>query len=159
MNKMNEELKLTPRQELFVEFYQQTGNATKAAEMAGYAGDQNTLSTIGYENLRKPNVIRALELKKNDLRTRFEQESINAFNVMVSIINDPRVSARTKLDACKDILDRAGYKPSDKVELTGKGGSPVLYETRLTKEIVSRARSLVNLESEILPAIDVDSSA
>ena len=32
------------------------GNATRAAELAGYQGDENTLASIGSENLKKPKI-------------------------------------------------------------------------------------------------------
>ena len=36
------------------------GNATEAARQAGYAGSDNTLSSVGYENLRKHEIKKAL---------------------------------------------------------------------------------------------------
>lgn len=50
---------LTPKERAFAEAYagQCRGNATRAAEAAGYkASKLNTLAAIGYENLRKPHV-------------------------------------------------------------------------------------------------------
>lgn len=47
---------LTPKQERFVNAYISTLNATEAARMAGYKGDENTLSSVGWENLRKPEI-------------------------------------------------------------------------------------------------------
>jgi hypothetical protein len=61
------------------------------------------------------------------------------------------------LDACKDVLDRAGYKPSDKLELSGVGGGSIEYETRLTKEIATRAKSLL-LETDEIETIDIPNS-
>lgn len=143
-----EQRKLTPRQELFVEFYTTVGspgygNGNKSAELAGYSGDYQTISSIASENLTKPYIISEIERRKHDLQQRFKTEATNAFDTMVALMNNDRVSPRVRLDACKDILDRAGYKPNDKLELTGKDGSPITYETRQTREIVSRARSLI----------------
>jgi hypothetical protein len=50
---------LTPKERAFAEAYAGSarGNATKAAEMAGYrAGKIHTLTSIGSENLRKPDI-------------------------------------------------------------------------------------------------------
>jgi phage terminase small subunit len=48
---------LTTKQRLFVESYLSNGfNATEAARTAGYQGNENTLSSVGYENLRKPEI-------------------------------------------------------------------------------------------------------
>ena len=46
--------KLTPKQEKFVEVYVATGNATEAARTAGYSGSDETLRSIGHQNLGKP---------------------------------------------------------------------------------------------------------
>lgn len=53
--------KLTDKQKLFVEYYLQTWNATKAAELAGYSGTYATLRSIGSENLTKPNIKAAID--------------------------------------------------------------------------------------------------
>ena len=46
--------KLTPKQEKFVEVYVATGNATEAARTAGYSGSDDSLRSIGHQNLGKP---------------------------------------------------------------------------------------------------------
>lgn len=53
---MGKTRKLSGKQKLFVEYYLQTWNATRAAEMAGYSGSYATLRSIGSENLTKPNI-------------------------------------------------------------------------------------------------------
>lgn len=58
--------KLTAKQKVFAECYIQSWNATLAAQQAGYKGSNQTLSSVGYENLRKPHI--SAEIKK-----RFEQ--------------------------------------------------------------------------------------
>lgn len=147
-------IKLNQRQQLWADYYSEPSspgyhNATKSAELAGYKGDYDSLRNIGSNNLGLPHIQAYLENKRKDLRSRFQQEAENAFNVLLEIVNNPKVSPRTRLDACKDVLDRAGYKPSDKVELTGSNGSPVQYETRLTKEISNRAKMLMVEETVI----------
>lgn len=47
-------MKLTEKQQRFVEAYIETGNATKAALMAGYS--KKTAYSIGNENLKKPEI-------------------------------------------------------------------------------------------------------
>lgn len=56
---------LTLKQKLFVEAYlgQAGGNATEAAKIAGYRGDEGTLAQVGYENLRKPEIRAAVEAR------------------------------------------------------------------------------------------------
>lgn len=52
------EAKLTHKQQLFVEAYLGVakGNATEAARLAGYKGNDQTLASVGAENLRKPHI-------------------------------------------------------------------------------------------------------
>jgi hypothetical protein len=52
---------LTLKQRRFAEAYAKTGNGTKAARLAGYQADDETLSVIAYENLRKPHLAVAVE--------------------------------------------------------------------------------------------------
>lgn len=54
---MSEEA-LTGKQAAFIDAYlgEARFNATEAARIAGYKGDDNTLSSVGYENLRKPDI-------------------------------------------------------------------------------------------------------
>lgn len=52
------ELKLTPKQKKFADFYvgECNLNAKRAAEMAGYKGNYWTLAATGSENLKKPQI-------------------------------------------------------------------------------------------------------
>ena len=147
---------LSPKMEKFVDFYCQGYSGVESVKLAGYDSDNyNTLSAIASENLTKPKIKEAISRKKLDLREKFNKEAENAFNTLLEIMNNPKMSGRTRLDAARDLLDRAGYKPSDKVELTGANGRPVEYESRATKEVVSRARTLLSkTETTDVPVID-----
>ena len=46
----------TSKQKLFIYYYLEHKNGTKAAKQAGYAGDDNVLAGVAYENLRKPQI-------------------------------------------------------------------------------------------------------
>ncbi len=58
---------LTPKMRLFVEAYLRSWNATQAAKEAGYEGDEVTLASIGYENLRKPQIKALIKERLRDL--------------------------------------------------------------------------------------------
>lgn len=45
---------MTPKQKAFADYYIKTGNATEAAKLAGYKGNEKTLGEVGHENLKKP---------------------------------------------------------------------------------------------------------
>ena len=66
--------KLTPKQQLFVSEYLKTGNATEAARKAGYKGNEETLRSIGKENLTKPPIKRAIDEKNQKRNERLELE-------------------------------------------------------------------------------------
>ena len=55
---MTDDAKLTLKQQLFVEAYlgAAKGNATEAARLAGYKGNDQTLASVGAENLKKPQI-------------------------------------------------------------------------------------------------------
>jgi phage terminase small subunit len=56
---MSENVKLTPKQERFCQEYLIDSNATQAAIRAGYSKD--TAAVIGWENLQKPYISRAIQ--------------------------------------------------------------------------------------------------
>jgi phage terminase small subunit len=62
---------LTHKQELFCREYFVSLNATQAARDAGYKGNDVTLASVGYENLIKPQIVKATDLfferKANDI--------------------------------------------------------------------------------------------
>ena len=52
---------LTDKQRVFIEEYLQCWNATEAARRAGYEGNDITLASVGYENLRKPQIAQRIK--------------------------------------------------------------------------------------------------
>lgn len=52
---------LTRKQKTFIDAYLTTFNATEAARQAHYKGDDATLASVGWENLRKPEIAEAIE--------------------------------------------------------------------------------------------------
>lgn len=72
--------KLTPKQELFCKEYLIDLNATQAAIRAGYS--QDTASIIGYENLRKPNLVDLIAQLKAERSERTEITSDYALKLL-----------------------------------------------------------------------------
>lgn len=58
---------LTDKQAVFVDVYLECWNATEAARRAGYKGNDITLASVGYENLRKPHIVEVVNKRKADL--------------------------------------------------------------------------------------------
>ena len=55
--------KLTLKQQRFVDYYLQTGNATKSAKLAGYNTNYQTLRQIGSDNLTNAHIQKAIQAK------------------------------------------------------------------------------------------------
>ena len=98
----------TEKQEAFIESYCQTGNATKAALQAGY-------SEAGAK--QQGHVLKKKFAKEIEQRIKkMVQDSVPAALNQISILAQTATSEQVRLNASKDILDRAGMKPADRVE-------------------------------------------
>lgn len=64
--------KLTVKEELFIEYYLQSFNATKSAIWAGYS--EKTATEIGYENLRKPHIAQVIDAKIEERKARIPKD-------------------------------------------------------------------------------------
>lgn len=66
--------KLTPKQKRFVEEYVIDNNATQAAIRAGYS--EKTAYSIGQENLKKPEVMKAIAKKQKLISEKTEYDAL-----------------------------------------------------------------------------------
>src|ERR1043165_2529868 len=71
---------LTGKQRAFINAYlgEAKFNATEAARIAGYKGDDVTLAAVGYENLRKPQI-------EAEVRARFNEATMSANEVLARL--------------------------------------------------------------------------
>lgn len=71
---------LTGKQTAFVNAYlgEAKFNATEAARIAGYEGNDATLAQIGYENLRKPDI-------ETQVKARFNESTMSANEVLARL--------------------------------------------------------------------------
>jgi hypothetical protein len=104
------------------------GNAAKAAEVAGYSHPKQR----GYELKNKF----AKEIE--DRTKKAIKDSIPAAIAMLNHLMNNAESESVKLGAVKDILDRAGMKPTDKVEQTVTS-----VEGKSTEELQQELESLI----------------
>lgn len=110
---------LRPQMMIFVTEYLRNGNnATQAAIAAGYS--EKTAASQGSRLLKSVEIQQYLNKTEQnlnkDLRMMFAEDAVKAYGVMLEIMNDPLTPPKDRLVAARDLLDRAGYKPIDKVQ-------------------------------------------
>lgn len=121
---------LTDKQSSFVDEYLKDYNATQAAIRSGYS--ERTASTSGYKNIKKVEIQEEIEKRQEAsrklLQQRFSTDAERARAIMFDIMDSPESPPAVRLNAAKDFLDRAGFKPVDKQETTSTGDIGVKVE-------------------------------
>lgn len=92
------EKKLTPKQQLFVDYYLIDLNATEAAKKAGYSA--KTAYSIGEENLRKPEIAAAVQKAMDERAERVKVDADYVLNTIVDTIE--------RCKQAKPVLDKKG---------------------------------------------------
>lgn len=112
------------QQKLFIDEYLRgrKKNATEAAIRAGYS--IKSASSQASQLLNNPKVIEYLESKEKAIIQELQQEfifdAIEARKVMERILKDVEARDTDRINVAKDFLDRAGFKPVDRVEHSGE---------------------------------------
>lgn len=108
---------LNPKQLIFVQEYMKSGNGKHAAIAAGYS--ERSAESQASRMLRDAKVKQYLDKKEanldRDLREIFVNDAVKAYNVLLEIMLKPEAMDKDRLVAARDLLDRAGYKPVEKV--------------------------------------------
>ena len=123
---MDEELNwdvLTEKQKRFIDYYIETGNASKASELAGYKG--KNLNTVGAQNLAKLSKYVNLKLASKDKERIASQDEVLEYLTRVmrneekdAFGLDASLQDRTK---CAELLGKRYALFTDKKELSGGG--------------------------------------
>lgn len=129
--------KLSPMQQKFVDTYIITQDKRMAMQEAGYS-DKTCPTNV----LNKPKVKSVVEKKREELWDRFKDYAELALQVQVDMLTNPTVSNKVKLDATNSILDRAGYKATERREIVGAIGH-IAVESKAVSEMANRARELL----------------
>ena len=101
---------MTEKQDKFIESYVLTGNATRSAIAAGYS--EKTAKVKGYQLKNQLH---------NEIQKEVQKAILDKIPASLKWLSDLAAGAESesvRLGAIKDILDRAGLKPVDKVETT-----------------------------------------
>lgn len=108
---------LTEKQRKFAEFYLELNNGTKAAIAAGY--EENSAHVAASRLLKNDKVVDYLESARearkkaiNDKLAKYAEDAV----ILLYDLARTSDSDSVRLQAVKDIMDRAGYKPTEKVE-------------------------------------------
>lgn len=102
--------KLTDKQQKFLDvlFEEAQGDPVKAKKLAGYSDAVSSSS-----------IVNSMVDEIADLTKRFiAQSSTKAAYTMFSVMNDPtELGVKEKMIAAKDVLDRAGFVKTERVEV------------------------------------------
>lgn len=125
---------LRPQQMIFVtEYIKNGGNATHAAIAAGYK--EKAAHVQGSRMLKDAKVQQYLNKSEQnlnrDLRQIFAEDAVKAYEVLKEIMLRPDAMDKDRIAAAKDILDRGGYKPTDKViaDVQSEGTLQVIFDS------------------------------
>lgn len=130
----NEEYnKLTEKQKRFIDYYIETGNASKASEMAGYKG--KNLNNIGSENLAKLGKFINEKLEQKEASRIASQDEVLEYLTKVmrgeekdQFGLDASLQDRTK---CAELLGKRWGTFKEKVEHSGS--IPVVINDDITE--------------------------
>jgi phage terminase small subunit len=98
---------ITPKQKIFADEYIKTGNGQRSALKAYDTVKPKVATVIASENLIKPSVIEYMQSVAPTIANHIFKLATKAKSEQVQIV------------ASKDILDRAGYKATDKLLISG----------------------------------------
>jgi hypothetical protein len=101
---------ITPQQQKFIDYFVLTGNASQSAVDAGYS--EKTSRQKGHElkNLYRSEIVKATQKLLTD--------QVPAGLRWLSELAESAESESVRLGAIRDLLDRAGLKPVERVETT-----------------------------------------
>jgi phage terminase small subunit len=119
---------LTDQRMMFVDEYikLRCKNARQAAINAGYS--EKSAQSQSSQILKDSEVLEYLKMRKDEISKGLQQEfifdALEARKVMFEIMTNPGADDRDKIAVAKDFLDRAGFKPTDEVKLSGELNNP-----------------------------------
>lgn len=143
-----DEFGLTAKESLFVEAYlgKAQFNATEAASLAGYKGNRNTLSSVGYENLRKPEIEKIISQRLTELSMGKEEVlmrvSRHARSSIADVVDDEgRFNFKqAKMLGVADLLKK--IKITEKRYASFIDDEPEIIETKVEFEMYSAQAAL-----------------
>ena len=96
--------------EFIAEFINNGGNATQAAKTVGIS--DGSASTVGYR--LKNRLVDEIEVEQKEALKGYASKALH----QIQTLAETAVSENVKLNANRDLLDRAGWKPVERSEVT-----------------------------------------
>ncbi len=125
---------LNGKQLLFVAEYIKTNNATKAAINAGYS--PRAAEVQGHRLLSNAKIQERIKAAQADIQGMFAKEALSSIKTILQL-RDTAENETVRLKAAQDILDRAGFKPKEKVEHSGEVNTKNEQQYHVIQELVN----------------------
>ena len=136
---------LNDRQEAYCRHFVERGGSMRTAmELAGYEDDGTSKFRVQQHRLRHNPAVR--DRIHQITREAFTSDAVEARECLLQLIRTAR-SEKVRLDAARDLLDRAGHKPLE--TLLTMNASAALDETEL-KEKISTLLGQLNIDPHTL---------
>ncbi|MFJ5625621.1 terminase small subunit [Peribacillus loiseleuriae] len=115
----DEKYSYTEKELLFCQYYVKTNKGADSAIRAGYAeGSAHVRSSRLLKSEKIVTLIRSIRSEiEGSLRAYFMSDAMVAREIVKEIMEDREVSPAIRLQAAKDMLDRAGFKAVEKQEV------------------------------------------
>ena len=140
-------------EEFVAEFVENGGNATQAAISVGVS--EASARTIGYR--LKMRLAVDIDVEQKEALKGYSSKALN----QIQQLAETAVSEKVKLDANKDLLDRAGWKPVDKSEITEVNQWETASREELEAELLGYQQEWMenHLRSNNLKLVDASTGA
>ena len=140
-------------EEFVAEFVKNGGNATQAAISVGVS--EASARTVGYR--LKMRLAHDIDAGQKEALKGYSSKALN----QIQQLAETAVSEKVKLDANKDLLDRAGWKPVDKSEVTEVNSWETASREELEAELLGYQQEWMenHLRSNNLKLVDASTEA
>ncbi len=140
-------------EEFVAEFVKNGGNATQAAISVGVS--EASARTVGYR--LKMRLADDIDTEQKEALKGYSSKALN----QIQELAESAVSEKVKLDANKDLLDRAGWKPVDKSEVTEVNQWETASREELEAELLGYQQEWMenHLRSNNLKLVDASTEA
>jgi len=167
---------LTPKQQRFCEEYLRDLNATQACIRAGYSA--KTAGTMGWENLRKPEIRQHIDSKLSELSlsasetlksiSDIARSNLNEYFIERTVSRTPQIKItvkeyikrlRQQMEDAQKLFDRTneGTKEEKDIhEAAQKRRTKEIVEQEIILERNPKATMIINGETELITIVDLD---